>query len=128
MLRLQVKACACVCWQAIKDNSTGRALWWEPQYTYNSADPRLTVTTSCVPASAAMPGTTDAGAAMYNNTDYPSFGAKEYPCIDGQQVLHAQKPTCICASHQQCCGRGMLDAGLGSATSANGCMLLIEIQ
>lgn len=72
--------------QAIKDNTTGRALWWEPEYTYNTADPRITATLPCVPASAPMPFTTDAGAAFYNNTDYPMFGGVEVPCVDGEQV------------------------------------------
>ena len=75
-----------LCAQAIKDNSTGRALWWEPEYTYNTADPRITATLPCVPESAEMLYTTDAGAAMYNNTDYPMFGGVEVPCIDGNQV------------------------------------------
>ena len=70
----------------MKDNSTGRALWWEPQYTWNAADPRLSVTTPCVPKSAPMPSTTDAGAAYYINKDWPRFGTKEVPCINGKQV------------------------------------------
>lgn len=42
-------------------------------------------TTGCVPESGAMPRTTAAGAAMYNNPDY-TFGGVHVPCINNTQV------------------------------------------
>ncbi|KAK9786686.1 hypothetical protein WJX73_007705 [Symbiochloris irregularis] len=76
-----------VVFKAVKDNTTGRALWWEPEYTYNTADPRITAVTSCVPETAEMLYTTDAGAAYYNNTNWPMFGGVEVPCIDGNMTF-----------------------------------------
>jgi len=74
--------------QAINDPETGRAAYWEPQYMYDSSSHLINkTTTGCVPESGAMPRTTAAGAAMYNNPDY-TFGGVHVPCINNTQVSH----------------------------------------
>ena len=70
----------------MSDPETGRAAWWEPQYMYDSSSYLINKTTpGCVPDSGAMPRTTAAGDAMYNNPDY-TFGGVHVPCVNNTQV------------------------------------------
>lgn len=48
--------------QAIKDNSTGQALYWEPYYAFDGNNPAiLNAQPGCVPSNGSVPNTTDAG-------------------------------------------------------------------
>lgn len=48
--------------QAIKDNTTGKALYWEPYYAFDGSDPNiLNAQPGCVPRGGPVPNTTDAG-------------------------------------------------------------------
>jgi acetamidase/formamidase len=76
-----------ILFKAIYDNSTGRAIAWEPVYAFDNSDPRMgnVTTPGCLPQSAPMPGATPAGAAVYNNTDYNN--TKMFPpCINNTQT------------------------------------------
>ncbi|KAK9814409.1 hypothetical protein WJX72_005468 [[Myrmecia] bisecta] len=76
---------AAVVYEAIKD-ADGRPQYWEPLYTYDNNDPRVNVTTpGCVPQSGPVPGTTMAGSAEWNNSDY-KFGGVYIPCNGTGQV------------------------------------------
>lgn len=74
-----------VVYEAIKDNSTGRPLYWEPQYAFDTATSEIVnKQPGCVPANGTVPNTTAAGAAMWSNPDY-TFGGRKIPCTeDGQ--------------------------------------------
>ena len=72
--------------QAIKDPSTGRPQYWEPQYLFDDSSYMNNRTVSgCVPTVGELPRTTANGEGYYDNSDR-NYGGKAVPCVDGMQV------------------------------------------
>ena len=81
--------------QVIKDPKTGDALYWEPQWSWNHADPSISaVTPGCIPQSGPLPRTTAAGAGIFNHTEWPMYAGKAVPCEENSQVCAAC--SCFC--------------------------------
>ncbi|GAB4813793.1 hypothetical protein N2152v2_000839 [Parachlorella kessleri] len=73
---------AIVVYEVIYD-STGKPIYWEPQYSYR-LDELANITTTCVPQNGTYLRSTPQGAGMWENPDY-TFGGIHVPCEDGKQ-------------------------------------------